>query len=150
MDLVPWKFGRQSAMMDSLRDEFNQVFERFWTGDMEPLQFGRWAPSIDVSETDDAVLVQAEIPGLDAKEVDISIEGSILTIRGEKKVEREKKGRNYHRVERRYGSFIRTVQLPTEVVAEKAEAVARQGVLEIRLPKSEDAKPKKVKVDVQP
>ena len=146
MDLVPWKFGRQSAVLDSLRDEFNQLFDRFWTGELEPMAIGRWMPAIDVSETDSEVVVQAEVPGLEAKEIEISIEGGMLTIKGEKKEEREQKGRDYHRVERRYGTFVRSVQLPAEVVADKAEARYDSGILTVKLPKTAQAKPKQVAV----
>ena len=150
MDMVPWKFGRQSVMMDSLRDEFNQLFDRFWSGNLEPMQFGHWSPAVDLAETDEAVIVRAEVPGLDVKDVEISVEGTILTIRGEKKVEREEKGHTFHRVERRHGTFVRAVQLPAEVVADKAEAVFKQGVVEIKLPKTEEAKPKRLKIEIQP
>ena len=80
----------------------------------------------------------------------LAIEQDLLTLKGEKKVEREEKGRNYHRVERRCGTFMRTIQLPTDVVADQAEAVVRNGILHIRLPKTEAARPRKVKVDIKP
>lgn len=149
MDIMPWRHGREAGALSSLRREFNDMFDRFWSGALEPLQLGRWTPAVDVSETDDAVMVQAEVPGMDPSEIDVSLEGNVLTIKGEKKDEREEKGENFHRVERQYGTFIRSVQLPTEVVAEKVSASFRNGVLEVRLPKSEDAKPKRVAIDVK-
>jgi HSP20 family protein len=149
MDLMPWRSGRETSALGSLRREFNDLFDRFWSGSLEPMQLGRWTPAIDISETDDQVLVQAEVPGMDAGDIDVSLEGNVLTLRGEKKDQREEKGENFHRVERQYGSFMRSIQLPTDVVAEKVTATFRNGVLEVTLPKSEEAKPKRVAIDVK-
>jgi HSP20 family protein len=135
-----------ATTLASLRDEMNDLLSRFWTSATEPFGLAEWSPSLDVSETDDAVLVHAEIPGIDPKELDISVVGDTLTIRGEKKDETEQSGRNYHRVERRYGSFTRSLTLPATVDADNVTATARQGVLQIRLPKKEEAKAKRVEV----
>lgn len=147
MDRLPVRIGRQGGVFDSLRREFNQLFDRFWSGQLEPMQLSRWVPAVDISETDDAVLVQAEVPGLDPEDIDVSVADNVLTIKGEKKECREERGENYHRVERRYGTFSRSIQLPTEISVEKAEAVVRNGVLEIRLPKHEGAKAKRIKIN---
>lgn len=150
MDLMPWKAGRQASMVDSLRREFNQLFDRFWSGQVEPMPLSRWVPALDVCESGDEIRVQAEVPGIDPADIDVSIEGNVLTIRGEKKAEREDSAEDYHRIERQYGTFSRSIPLASEVDAEKIEAVFRNGVLNVRLPKHESAKPKQVKIDVKP
>ena len=147
MALIPWR-GRTTpgASLTSLRDEMNALLSRFWASAAEPFGLAEWSPAVDVSETDDAVLIHTEIPGIDPKDLDISVCGDVLTIRGAKKEEEEKKGRNYHRVERRYGSFARSLTLPSAVDADKVEAKAKNGVLEIRLPKREEAKARRVEI----
>jgi len=147
MALVPYR-GRNmpATTLSSLRDEMNELFNRFWSTASEPFGLAEWSPAMDVSESDDAVLVHAEIPGIDPKDLDISVVGDTLTIRGEKTDETEKCERNYHRVERRYGSFTRSLALPASVDAGKVTATAKQGVLEIRLPKKEEAKAKRIEV----
>jgi HSP20 family protein len=148
MDMSPWKNARENTVVYSLKNEFNKLFDRFWSGQFEPLQIGRWVPALDVSETGEAVLVRVELPGIDPKDIDISIEGDVLSIKGEKHEERRENEQEYFRVERQYGSFVRHVQLPSPVVVDKVEAVARHGVLEIRLPKSEEHRTKKVTITV--
>jgi len=127
-------------------EELNDLFNRFWSHTSEPFGLVEWSPALDVSETDDAVLVHAEIPGIDPKELNIAVVGDTLTIRGEKKDESEQTGRNYHRVERRYGSFTRSLRLPALVDADQVTAKAGAGVLEIRLPKKEEAKAKRIEI----
>ncbi|MBL7140773.1 MAG: Hsp20/alpha crystallin family protein [Planctomycetes bacterium] len=135
-----------AATLSSLRDEMNNLLNRFWSNTNEPFGLAEWAPALDVSESGDAVLVHAEIPGIDPKEIEISVVGDTLTIRGEKKDETEQKGRNYHRVERRYGAFTRSLALPASVHPDQVTATARQGVLEIRLPKREEAKARRIEI----
>lgn len=149
MDLVPWKRAREASALQSLRNEFDRIFDRFWSGELEPLRLGRWVPAVDVSESDDEIIVRAEVPGLDPEEVEVFVEGDVLTLKGEKKEEREQSGRDYHRVERQYGSFARSIQLPGAVMAEEVKATAANGVLTIRLPKQEDARRKKVQISVE-
>ncbi|UCD58800.1 MAG: Hsp20/alpha crystallin family protein, partial [Candidatus Hydrogenedentota bacterium] len=105
-----------------------------------------WAPAVDVVEHDDKMVVKAELPGMTEKDVDISVEENVLTIKGEKKTEEEKKEKSYHRLERSYGMFQRSFILPTWVTPDKAKASFKDGVLEIELPKSEEVKPKQVKI----
>ena len=147
MAIIPWR-GRTLpvATLASLREEMNDLLARFWSHTSEPFGLAEWSPALDVSETDDAVLVHAEIPGIDPKELDIAVVGDTLTIRGEKKDETEREGRNFHRVERRYGSFTRSLRLPAPVDAEHVTARAAAGVLEVRLPKKEEAKPKRIQI----
>jgi len=149
MDLVPWKTGRQSSMVDSLRQEFNQLFDRFWSGQLEPMQLSRWMPAVDISETSEEVRVRAEVPGIDPSEIEVSVEANVLTIKGEKKEQREEGRENYHRVERQYGTFVRSIQLPTEIAVDQVEAAFRNGVLDVRLPKHESARAKQIKIDVR-
>lgn len=101
---------------------------------------------MDVSETDKEVIVKAELPGMDPKEIDVSVRGDILTLAGERKQEKEEKGVNFHRVERSYGSFSRSIQLPAEVDTGKVEASYKDGVLRITLPKAKAAAVKKIQV----
>jgi HSP20 family protein len=102
-----------------------------------------------VSETEDTLVVKAEIPGMDAKDIDISLANDVLTIKGEKKQEKEEKDENYHRVERSYGAFSRTIRLPVDVQNDKIKANHRDGVLKITLPKSKKAKSKEIKIKVE-
>ena len=106
------------------------------------------APALDVYEHKDDLVGKAEIPGLSKDEIDISLEGTTLTIKGEKKKETEVKEENYYRSERKFGAFYRTVELPTDVKTDKVNATFKDGVLEIRLPKADEAKKNVFKVKV--
>jgi HSP20 family protein len=109
---------------------------------------GSWAPAVDIYEQDGNIVLKAELPGVDAKEVDIRLENNVLTLRGERKLDGEVKRENYHRVERSYGSFTRSFTLPTVVDQEKIKAEYRDGVLRVTLPKREEAKPKQISIAV--
>jgi HSP20 family protein len=125
--------------MDTLWDRFLDV-PRFG-------EFARdWLPSIDVAETDGDITVRAELPGLEAKDIDLDISGDVLSIRGEKKGKEEIKKENYHTRESYYGTFQRSVRLPAEVQSDKVEANFKDGVLDIKLPKSEKTQAKKIKI----
>jgi len=146
-ELTPWRPFRE---LTTLRDEMDKMWNRFlgeWPS-MEPFK-GEWMPSLDVSETKDNIVVKAEVPGMDAKDIDISLANDILTVKGEKKQEKEEKEENYHRVERSYGAFSRSVRLPKDVQSNKIKASYKDGVLKITLPKSEEAKKKEVKIKVE-
>ncbi len=147
MALIPYR-GRTmpATTLSSLRDEMNDLLNRFWSTASEPFGLAEWSPALDVSETDEAVLVHAEIPGIDPKDLDISVVGDTLTLRGQKIDETEQSGRNYHRVERRYGSFTRSLVLPAAVDPDNVTATAKEGVLEIRLPKKEEAKARRIEI----
>ena len=127
--------------MDRLWDDFFGPGRRAF----RPLE-AEWAPVVDGSETADKLVVKAEVPGMDAQNIDISLSGDILTIKGEKKSEREEKKENYHLVERSHGSFSRSLRLPTAVEADKIEAAYKQGVLTVTCPKKEEAKPKAIEI----
>ena len=107
---------------------------------------GEWLPAVDVAETDKDVVVRAEIPGMEAKDIDISLKGNLLTLKGERKQASEKKEESFHRVERSYGIFSRTIQLPAEVDEEKVEAVYKKGILQINLPKTSRAAVRKIEI----
>ena len=141
--LVPWR-----GEVGSFRREMDRAFDRFFEGWPFRLsaEEGTWAPSVDVSETAKEVIVKAELPGMDAKEIDVSVRGEILTLRGERKQEKEEKGENFHRVERSYGSFSRSLQLPAEVDSGKVDATYKNGVLKITMPKTKEASTKKIEI----
>ena len=140
------------ADLMGVRGEINRLFDSM-TGhgghDSAGMFDGDWAPAVDILENDDTVVIRAELPGLSEKDIEVDILGDTLTIKGEKKKEKEEKDRHYHRLERLYGTFHRSVALPGEVSSEKAKAIFKNGLLEINVPKKEEAKPKQIKVDVK-
>lgn len=112
-------------------------------------EVGEWLPAVDVTETKSEIVVNAEIPGMDAKDIDISLNGETLTIRGEKKQEKEDKEENYHLIERRYGTFARWIPLLRGVDSDKVSASYENAVLKVRLPKSGKVEKKEVKIKVE-
>ncbi len=143
----PWKeFDRIRSYMDRMDRLLDTFFEGRPVTRGEPVE--QWAPSLDVSETRDDIVVEAEVPGIDPKDIDISLVGDTLTIRGEKKQEEEKE-ENYHLMERNYGTFTRSIRLPVEVQSDKITASYKNGILTIVLPKSEGAHKKEIKVKVE-
>jgi len=108
-----------------------------------------WFPFLDVAETKNELVVKAEVPGMDPKDIDLSLSDGVLTIKGEKRHEKEEKESDYHLVERSYGAFTRSVQLPKEVKSDKISASYKDGILKITLPKSEEAKKKEIKIKVE-
>ncbi|MDP6381216.1 MAG: Hsp20/alpha crystallin family protein, partial [Phycisphaerae bacterium] len=144
MNLVRWKRHTEPThSLPGLREELDRLFDHFRWGDFDGLVAPEWQPAVDVAETDTDLVVKVEAPGLEPKDIDISIRDGILTIQGEKKEEAEEKGLNWRRVERRYGSFVRNIALPDVANTEKVEATAKDGVLTIRLPKEADKKTKR-------
>ena len=144
-ELMAWKPFRE---VSRLRREMDRLWDDFFGPGrraLRPLE-PEWAPAVDVSETADKVVVKAELPGIEAKDIDISLSGDILTIKGEKKSEREEKKESYHLVERSYGSFSRSLRLPAVVDPDKIEAGYKQGVLTVTCPKKEVVKPKAIEV----
>jgi HSP20 family protein len=126
----------------AIQDEMNQVFGRARQG-----QGGRvWAPALDISERKDAYVVTVEVPGISPDDLDITLEDGLLTIQGERQFSQESTEQQFHRVERRYGSFRRSITLPSQVQANAIEASFENGVLEVIVPKAEEAKPKKITV----
>lgn len=123
---------------------FDRVFD--WRRFDLTVRSGQWTPAIDVSETDKEILVKAEIPGMEAKDIDISLDGRVLTLKGEKKTEQEEKEENYHRVERRYGTFSRSFELPADVDTNKVNATYKDGVLKLNLTKTKAQTVKKIEI----
>ena len=149
MQLTPWVWKRPSGRRDITR--YNREMENFWNrffGEFHPPADigGEWLPSMDVSETDGEISVRAELPGLEAEDIDLDISGDILSIRGQKKGKEETKEENYYTRESYYGSFQRSIRLPSEVQDDKVDASFKNGVLDIRLPKSEKTGSKKIKI----
>jgi HSP20 family protein len=147
LELTPWRPFKE---LPALREEMEKLWGRFFGERSLAEPFGKgWAPSLDVSETKDNIVVKAEVPGMDGKDIDISLSGGVLTLKGEKKQEKEEKDENYHFTERSYGAFSRSIRLPQEVQTDKVKASYTNGVVTITLPKSEEAKAKEVKIKVQ-
>ena len=147
MDIMPWRpFGGLSP----LRKDVESLWNRF-LGETSSLgAFTEdWMPSVDISETEKNFVVKAELPGIEAKDVDISISGNRLIIKGEKKREEEEKDEHHYFVERYSGSFQRVFQLPSNVQEDKIEATFDKGVLKVSLPKAEEAKKKKIDIKVK-
>lgn len=142
-DLIRKPFGGE---VDRFRREWDGFFDRVF-GQGSALSGGEslW-PSVDVSESKGKYTVTAELPGLEAKDVDVSIEGDVLTIRGEKKKESEEEGENFHRVERSYGSFSRSFRLAGHVNPDKVKAKFKNGVLTLTLPKSAETVGRQIEV----
>jgi len=147
-ELTTWKPLRE---LETMRGEMDRLWESFFEGrpGRRRADEGGWLPSVDVSETKNDVVVQVELPGMNPKDLDISLSDGSIVIKGEKKQEKEEKEENYHFVERSYGRFIRTVHLPREVKHDKVSASYKDGVLKVVLPKSEEAKTKEIKIKVE-
>jgi HSP20 family protein len=111
-------------------------------------ELAHWAPAVDISEDKEAVYIRAEIPGVERDNISINVEDGVLTLKGERKMEEEKKKDNYHRIERSYGSFTRSFTLPKTVDANAIDASLKDGVLDVKLPKREETKPKAVDIKV--
>ena len=133
----------------AMQKEINRMFEDFGRGSLMRLSNGDTSPRIDVAETDNAIEVTAELPGIDEKDVDVVLRDDLLTIKGEKKSEREEKKKDYHLVERSFGSFSRTIQLPFEADSEAVKANFAKGVLKISVAKPAEVKEKTVKIPVR-
>jgi HSP20 family protein len=132
----------------SIQGELNRLFGRTFVGESEPGtgSGGTWVPPLDIFETNDRFVVTVELPGIDPDEVDVSVEDSTLTIRGERRFTSEVNEESYHRVERRYGQFVRTLTLPSTASPEGIEARFDRGVLTIEVPKAEEAQPRKIEI----
>jgi len=151
--LAPWRKSNQLAKQNdgdpfmALQREMNRLFQEFNTGfDSAPWsasggegELGNWIPRVNVSDNEKEVTVTAELPGMAEKDIDVSLTKNTLTIKGEKKSESEEKDKNLFRRERVYGSFLREIELPSEVETDKVEAQFKNGVLSVKLPKSKAA-----------
>jgi HSP20 family protein len=147
MALVRWEPVRE---LTSLQSEMNRLFNSFFDA---PTGAGngparRWVPAMDLVEADDHFVLKADLPGLDENNVAIEVEGDVLTVAGERQEEHERTGEGYHRIERSFGSFRRSLTLPEGVDPEAVTASFDKGVLEVRIPKPEERKPRRVAIQV--
>ena len=148
MALIRWDpFQEMSALQESMNRLFSDVRAQAPVRGEEIVQ-GAWIPAVDIFETNEAIVLKAELPGITAQDISVEVKDNTLTLKGEKKFEKEVKEENYHRVERSYGSFQRAFTLPGTILQEKVKAEFKDGILEITLPKVEEAKPKQVKVEI--
>ena len=136
-------FGNSPFSM--LRHEMDNLLSRFSGADGDWASFSNMPP-VDVSETEGNLQVRVDLPGIKPEEVHLEVLDNVLTLRGERKDEKEEKGKSFHRVERRFGSFARSIRLPCAVVANRVEALCKDGVLTITLPQSEESKAQRIKV----
>lgn len=144
------RFIPQNQDLKTLQGQLGRLFEpfaRFASGD-EDLVSGAWVPPVDVAETQERIVVRAEVPGMKQEDIQIEFENGLLTIRGERRIEKND-GMTWHRVERVYGNFSRSFTLPRTVDPEKIVASYREGILEIEVPKREEAKPKQIRIEVK-
>lgn len=147
MTLVKWgPFKELLRMEERMNRLFGDNFLRPTLGELEVT--GEWLPPVDIYEDAEGVIIKAELPEMDMKDIDVKIEDNTLRIRGERKLEKEDKRDNYHRIERYYGTFSRSFTLPSTVDQEKVKAAYDRGVLRITLLKKEETKPKKIKIEV--
>jgi HSP20 family protein len=129
----------------ALQSDLSRFFGDTYTGG-EVGGRGTWAPFLDIYEEGDGFRISVDLPGLTADDVEVTLDQNLLTIRGERKTKNELKEENFHRIERRYGSFERTISLPAQLDAEGIQADFSNGVLEVHVPKAEQAKPRKIKI----
>lgn len=132
----------------SLQDDMNRLFITAFPRSFDNEQIARssWNPSVDIVENEQAIILEAELPGMKPEDVELSIENNVITIRGERKFEKKEENDNYHRVERSYGSFTRSFTLPRTVTGEEAQADFQNGLLKVTLPKREEAKARKIEI----
>lgn len=133
-----------------MQEQMNRLLDLAWNREPgEELREGVWQPLVDIFENDEAVVIRAELPGVEQEAIEVKIEGTTLTIRGERKQDAEVRKENYHRIERYYGTFQRSFLLPQTIDQEKVKAACDKGVLTITLPKRELIKPKQITVEVE-
>jgi|KBSSwiStaDraftv2_1062776.scaffolds.fasta_scaffold118194_3 HSP20 family protein len=133
--------------MTSFRKEMDRFLERFWDADETPVA-GAWNPRVDLSESKEALMLKAEMPGIEPKDLQLTIENGVITLQGEKRQETEETGERYYRTERNYGSFVRSLRLPANVDATKVTALFKHGVLTVTMPKAAEARGTTVPIKV--
>ena len=147
MPIVRWEpFRDLVTTQDRMNRLFNETLGRFF-GE-EGARAGAWVPAVDIYETEQNVIVKAELPGIDSKDVEVTVHEGTLYLKGERKYEKEVKEEHYHHVERAYGSFARSFELPASIDEDKVQADFKDGVLTLTMPKREEAKAKKIKISV--
>ncbi len=146
MDLAHWERDMDRMMVDFFGRRTRPWWpERWFRGEEMDVR----APTVDVYEEKDDIVVKVELPGMDKNNIEVNLTDHTLTIKGEKKKEEEVKNENYYRTERSYGTFLRTLELPKDVHTDKVKAIFKNGILEVRMPKTEEAKAKEIKVKVE-
>lgn len=148
MNLVKWDPFKE---LEEVSTRLNRLFGRApvrTESNQEMLAMADWSPSVDISETDTAYLIKGEIPGVDKGDVKVSIENGMITMRGERKLEKEEKGKKFHRIERSYGSFVRSFRMPDDVDESAIKAEFKDGMISVTLPKSAKTKAKAIEVSV--
>ena len=162
-DMVPWRKRKGSIpvkrefddVVSPFRQEMNNLMESFFGGwDLDPFRgfesaAGDFMPSVDVKEDDRQIKITVELPGMDEEDIDVTLSGDSVTIRGEKNEETEDKGKGYYRSERRYGSFHRVIPLTSEIDEDKVEAKFKKGVLSLKLPRTEEAARRSKKIQIK-
>jgi HSP20 family protein len=143
MALVRWDSSRE---VDSLQSEVNRLFDTFFGGRPGNAGLRRWVPAMDLVETDDHLLLRADLPGLDRDDVNIEVKDGVLTVSGERRTEHDERADGFYRVERAFGAFSRSMSLPNHVDAERISADFDRGVLEVRIPKPEERKPHRIAI----
>lgn len=135
----------------SMQDQMNRLLNLSWNNDLagEDIKEGIWQPPVDIYETEDSIVIKAELPDVDQREIDVRIEDNTLTIRGERKHDDDVKKENYHRIERFFGTFQRSFSLPTTIQQDNVSAVCERGVLTITLPKKTETRPKQINIQVK-
>lgn len=146
MAVIRWDPFRE---LGTLQDRMNRLFDDVTRGggNGEPTSTTAWSPAVDIVETENEIHVKAEVPGVSLGDIDLSLENNVLTLKGERKFEKESKDENYHRIERSYGSFSRSFSVPSSVDAASIKADYKEGVLTITLPKTQKAKPKQIAIN---
>ena len=150
MTIVRWEPLRE---LSSLQSDMNRFFDTMFqapAGGGQAAQLRRWTPAMDLAETEDAFVLRADLPGVSQEDVSIEIEDTVLTVSGERKSDHENKGEGFYRVERAFGAFSRSLTLPKGVDAEAIAAQFTDGVLEVRIPKPEQRKPRRIAINGEP
>lgn len=149
MAIVRWEpFRELLSTQDRFNQLLNQTFSQAFGSEGQELSSRSWAPAVDIYEDDQHLVIKAELPGVDPKDVEVRVENHTLFLKGERKFEKETNEGNYHRVERSYGSFSRSFTLPNSVNTEGAQAEYKDGLLTLKLAKREEAKPRTIKIEV--
>jgi HSP20 family protein len=143
MALVRWDTPRE---IDTLQSDVNRLFDGFFGRRESPSLGRRWIPAMDVIETDDHLVLRADLPGMERGDIEIEVKDNVLTVAGERKAEHEEKGEGFHRVERSFGRFSRSLDLPQGIAADEVDARFDRGVLEVRIPKPEERKPTRIEI----
>lgn len=147
--LTRWNPLKEMEELENrLSSFFGRAPARRQNGEQETMTVAEWSPLVDITEDDKEYLIKAELPEVKKEDVKVTVENGVLTVTGERKFEKEEKGKKYHRVERAYGNFVRSFTLPDDADANKVNAEFKDGVLKVRVTKSESAKPKQIEVKV--